>query len=487
MRYLPRTLLIGIGVAGLIPGQAPGPKAPAKPPAATPVQAKPAAVSAEVATIIELVKTGVAEPLIVESIRQEGKSYRLRPADLLALKKAGASEKVIAALINPAAAGPQPAAAPRAPAAAVPAPVASGWQEAGSEAGASAAVVSTSERSGWRQLESVAPARAPAAAAPSSAPLSASARPAARVKRRVAVDPFDYSAVRTWVTFWFNGDVNIGQGIRSMMVVRMAKSNKITLLEREKLQELMREQDLGASHRVAQGSKARIGRLKGADAILYGDIVIFGRDDVKKGGMLGGVTNTLGPIWGRVANAVKEEKAVVGINYRLVDAETGEVLDSGEARGESDRRSANWDAIIGRGGNAASGGYDMTSSNFEETIIGEATSNAVDILIEQLDGKVERIDPKQMAIEGRVASISGSIVYLNVGANDGVQPGDRFEVNKIIRPINDPETNELLGTETVKAGELLVSEVRERMSSGQYSGQALDRTYKHGYAVRKVN
>jgi curli biogenesis system outer membrane secretion channel CsgG len=310
---------------------------------------------------------------------------------------------------------------------------------------------------------------------------------AAPQKRRIAVEAFDYSAVRTWVTFWFNSDVNIGQGIRSMMVVRMAKSNKVTLLEREKLQGLMREQDLGASNRFAQGTKARIGRLKGADAILYGDIVIFGRDDAKKGSALGGVSRSLGGVFGRVANATKEDKAVVGINYRIVDAETGEVLDTGEARGESSRRSTNWGAIVGKGGNAAAGGYDMTSSNFQETIIGEATSNAVDGLIAQLDQKVANIGPKQMDIEGRVASISGSTVYLNVGANDGVQSGDRFEIHQIISEIVDPDTKEVLDKQTARVGELVVSSVRERVSSGQYSGQALSPTSPKGYAARKIN
>ena len=43
----------------------------------------------------------------------------------------------------------------------------------------------------------------------------------------------------------------------------------------------------------------------------------------------------------------KEEKAVVGINLRLVDAETGEVIETAEARGESSRKSKDYAGVLG--------------------------------------------------------------------------------------------------------------------------------------------
>src|SRR6185295_251196 len=51
-------------------------------------------------------------------------------------------------------------------------------------------------------------------------------------KRRLAVRPFDYSTVMNWVQYWFNNPVNIGEGIRAMLTVRMAQAKNITLLER---------------------------------------------------------------------------------------------------------------------------------------------------------------------------------------------------------------------------------------------------------------
>ena len=48
----------------------------------------------------------------------------------------------------------------------------------------------------------------------------------------------------------------------------------------------MAEQDFGASNRVEKGTQAKIGQIIGSDAILMGDVVIFGRDD--KGKSVGG-------------------------------------------------------------------------------------------------------------------------------------------------------------------------------------------------------
>src|SRR5262249_53884027 len=56
---------------------------------------------------------------------------------------------------------------------------------------------------------------------------------------------------------WFHNDVNIGQGIRAMLTARMAQSKNITLLEREKLNVVLKEQDFNATNRVNQGTKAK--------------------------------------------------------------------------------------------------------------------------------------------------------------------------------------------------------------------------------------
>ena len=211
--------------------------------------------------------------------------------------------------------------------------------------------------------------------------------------------------------------------------------------------------------------------------MLYGDIVIFGRDDTTK--RKGAPRSSAVCSDGRPARLVainKEEKAVVGINLRLVDTETGEVIETAEARGESSRSSKDYAGalgVAGAGAWAGAGGVSMTSSNFQQTIIGEATSNAVTKIVEFLETRVPQLPAKPRAIEGRVAVIGGGQATLAVGSNDGVLRGDRFEILQINGEIRDPATKEVIDVDAVKIGELVVDTVRDRTATGAYGGQPL--------------
>ncbi len=95
--------------------QTPAPKpAPAKPAAA-----KPAAAPSPVDSVIQSVKMGLSENLIIKTLQRDNKPMNLTPGDLVKLKNAGVSENIIGVMLDPASA-PAPAAV-AAPAAA-PAP-----------------------------------------------------------------------------------------------------------------------------------------------------------------------------------------------------------------------------------------------------------------------------------------------------------------------------------------------------------------------------
>jgi curli biogenesis system outer membrane secretion channel CsgG len=158
------------------------------------------------------------------------------------------------------------------------------------------------------------------------------------------VEPFDFSTVKTSVQAIFGTEQNIGAGIRALLVRRLEKAGQFTVVERAKVDAILREQDFGASNRVKQGTNAKIGRIRGAQLLLMGDIVIFGRDDKRRS--IKGIGGVWGGAVGGLANVFSEQKAVVGINFRLVDAETTEVLLTEEARGESKRKSKSWGGFL---------------------------------------------------------------------------------------------------------------------------------------------
>jgi curli biogenesis system outer membrane secretion channel CsgG len=428
---LKRIAFIAIA-ASMALGQTP----PATAPAAAPKHAAASKAASPVDSVIQLVKAGMSDDLIIKSLKKTNKSVDLSPAEMVKLKQAGVSDNVIGVLLDPTSV-PAPAAvaaAPPPPPPAAPDP---------------------------------APAPAPAPVASALAPVPTAAISQAD-KKRVIVDEFDYSTVKSSVQAVFNTQADIGKGIRAMLVKRMGDANKVVVVERAKVDQLMAEQDRNASNRVKQGSGARVGRISGADAVLAGDIVVFGRDDKKTN--IGGGGFARGPFAGiHIKN--EEDKAVVVIDYRLVDAETSEVIATGEARGESIRKSKGFGGMGGSWGGGGGGGIDMTSSNFGATIIGEATQDCVNKLGEILSQQATTMRKAVREVETRVADVSGSSMVIAAGANDGVNVGETFDILKVLREVRDPQTKELLDTVTEQAGVLTITSVRDKIATGSYVGK----------------
>ncbi len=291
---------------------------------------------------------------------------------------------------------------------------------------------------------------------------------AGQTKRSVAVDEFDYSAVMTAAQAIFGTQVNLGAGIRALLVKRIARDGKFTIVERAKVNTLIKEQDFGASGRVKKGTQARIGQIRGADYTLMGDIVVFGRDD-RSTRVAGGAGGRGGGGFGGVGSA--EGKAVVVIDFRLVDNESSEVVMTGEARGESKRVSRGGFGGFWGGGVAGGGGAAMTASNYGETIIGEATMAACDLLAQQISQQsAQASGAKNAEIEAQVATVEGGSVIITAGSAAGVQVGDRFEVQRVLREVRDPQTKEVLDVVTQPVGEFRVATVREKISIGSMTG-----------------
>ena len=299
--------------------------------------------------------------------------------------------------------------------------------------------------------------------------LLACAALASAQKKAMTIDDFDYSAVMTSVQAIFGTQMNIGQGIQAMLVKRVAEGGKFTIVERKKIGAVMKEQDFSASNRVKQGTGARIGQIRGADLTLMGDIVVFGRDD-RKTSAGGGVI--VGGAGGGIGGSKGEFKAVVVLDYRIVDEETSEVVGSGEARGESKRTSKGFGAAMFVGGVGVGGGYNMTSANFGETIIGEATMDAVNKLAENINSAnlTGGADSRDNDLDARVADVSGASITINAGTAAGLRAGQTFTVYHKGKEIKDPSTGEVLDVQTTPLGTLTISVVRDKISTGTYAG-----------------
>ena len=150
-------------------------------------------------------------------------------------------------------------------------------------------------------------------------------------RKRIAVLDFEYQTVRQYVHQIFGSDVDIGKGITTMLVTDLVRNGTYSVIERQALDQVLREQNFQASGRADASTAAELGKILGVDAVIIGSITQFGRDDQSVGaaGRVG-----VGPVriggFGR-----KKSKAVVGIDARIIDVQTAEILAVATGKGES--------------------------------------------------------------------------------------------------------------------------------------------------------
>ena len=291
----------------------------------------------------------------------------------------------------------------------------------------------------------------------------------AQKKKRVAVLNFEYGTVMSQVAAVFGTNVDVGKGISDLLVQQLVTDGKYSVIERNALDKILSEQNFANSDRADPSTAAKIGKILGVDAVIMGSITQFGRDDENKTYGAGAIAARK---FGLGGLQKREAKAVVGVTARMVDTTTAEILAAATGTGESTRKGTSLVGAGGGGGNAAGGGYDMTSKNFGETILGEAVHQAVTSMATQLDAKAEALPTRKAEFSGLVADVSGNTLILNVGRNAGVQVGDKVEVNRPVRTVKDPATGKVIKTVTDKMGTATITEVDSDSATANYSGTA---------------
>ncbi|HEY4357288.1 MAG TPA: CsgG/HfaB family protein [Acidobacteriaceae bacterium] len=292
----------------------------------------------------------------------------------------------------------------------------------------------------------------------------------AGARRKVAVLDFNYATVMTSVQAIFGTNQDIGKGITDLLVDKLVNDATYRVIERAAIAKIMAEQNFSNSNRVDTSSAAKIGKLLGVDAIIIGDITQFGRDDSHKGA--GGIGSSLGR-YGLGQIGIQKAKCTVAITGRLIDVNTGEILASVTGEGTSQRTGSN---LLGGGGTPYSGGgggVNMGSSNFAQTIIGEAIRGAVTQLGGNLDAKASMLpvnETPRAVVNGMVADVSGNQLILNVGSSQGLQVGDVLQVARTGRVIKDPATGKPLRSIDTQLGTVAITSVDSGSSVGTFTG-----------------
>ena len=258
-----------------------------------------------------------------------------------------------------------------------------------------------------------------------------------------AMGSVDYSASTTGVP------VN---GIEAIVIDSLSQTGRFRLVERTELGDVLAEQDLASSGRVAKPSGAKTGNVLGAEYLVQLVVTDYETNTSGTDGAVGGLLRSKVPLLG----GIKAGKSTgrVGLNVRLIDAETSEITFTKQIEAVINESSFGFGGV-GWGSDLALGGF---LNSYSKTPVGQAVIAGVNQAVFEL---IKQVGAKPA--EGSIVKADAAQIYTNLGA-DSVAVGDRLQVMKKGEELIDPETGISLGGSMTSLGEIEVSQVQEKFS-----------------------
>lgn len=223
-------------------------------------------------------------------------------------------------------------------------------------------------------------------------------------KARVAVAQFTNKAASSGGS-WFTPA--IGNGMADQLTTALFNSNRYIVLERDSLNTVLAEQNLGATGRIKKGTEARIGEIEGAELLIVGAITEFSGNTSGGGGVLDAFG--LGMI-GNLAGSFK--KAHMAIDIRVIDAKTSRILAATSVEGEA--------TDVKLGGGLGGGVLSAGLGGWKNTPMEKALRICINKAVEFIASKT----PKHYYRYGQGGSKTGSSVNRKTSA--GKAPGHRL-------------------------------------------------------------
>lgn len=281
-----------------------------------------------------------------------------------------------------------------------------------------------------------------------------------RRARAGVLDVENKSTASTFRVRGLGGDIDFSSsatgipvdGIEAIVIDAMNRSGRFRLVERTELDSVLGEQDLASSGRVARPSGAATGKILGAEILVQLVITDYEPGTSGKDIGVGGLLKNKVPVLGGVK--IKNREGRIGMNLRLIDAETSEITFSKQI--ESTIKESGL-AFGGAGlvGDLGLGGF---MSQFSKTPIGLAVIAGVNEAVFEIVGQIGA-----KPAEGSVIKADPDAVYVNLG-QDQVSVGERLTAYSRGEELIDPETGISLGGSRTELGDLEIVKVEEKFS-----------------------
>lgn len=257
-------------------------------------------------------------------------------------------------------------------------------------------------------------------------------------KKRIAVTKFENKVTGVY------GNWRLGDGFSEMLTTELMKTGQFVVVERQALQDVLGEQELGQSGVVRKETAAKVGQVLGAQIIVRGVVSEFTLNESGGGGGIGIAGFRIGG---------KSSNAHVAVDIRLVDTTTGQVLQSHNAVGKAESSGVS----VG----VARGDVDFGADAFKNTPLGQATRQAIRDAVQFII-----LNMGKMPFSAKVIKVEGNKVYINAGSQMNIKRGFKFYAYSVGEDLIDPDTGLKLGADEKLLGTVEVRDVQEKYSIG---------------------
>ncbi len=234
------------------------------------------------------------------------------------------------------------------------------------------------------------------------------------LKRKVAISRFTNETQYAKGLFYDKDNDPMGKQALDILSAKLASSGKFILLERNDLNELLKESS------KSDNSYQNVG----ADYLIIGSITEYGRKNI-------------GDV--KVFSTSKTQIVEAAVSIRLVDVSTGLIIYSEEAKGTAEQKTKQ---TLGVGGKAD---YDATLSD-------KAISMAISKLVENIINNCMDRPWKSYFL-----SYDNDAILISGGKSQGIEAGDKFSVKLKGKTVKNPQTGMSIELPGKKVGEISIS------------------------------
>ncbi|TMA17456.1 MAG: hypothetical protein E6J84_07600 [Deltaproteobacteria bacterium] len=272
----------------------------------------------------------------------------------------------------------------------------------------------------------------------------------AQGKIRVAVWEFENHAGSQ---HWYSNQ--LGPAARNEIDTEFSEnqllSAKFSVVERDKLNLVLKEQGLATAGAVDPTTAAKVGKLLGVQYVVMGGIDKFNIDVTKA---------AVGPF--SVGGHMVQSFATISL--RFVDTTTAERVVSISADGDV------------KSGGGFLKGTSLTRDS-EWGIASETIQKAAKAVVGKLGSgdylsRIASAAAPAGGLQGKVIKVEGTKAWINLGALSGIKVGDRFMVFTLGEALIDPDTGAKLGADEKQTGDGAVVEVQSKYAVINFTGAA---------------